>query len=247
MLNLLFLNNPTMTIFNKIQLVLCVVICSTSIQPVHAQSSAQAARSVLEAKSFTGKLDQLLTLEMAAEISGYDASQATKEHGNDAHKAFGGEPKPPRECFYLWDNGREATRTVAGNTITYKTKDRVGINSVSNTTLERFTRSYPVLSAEQKTEAQKQLAAEQAKQNHNNANPANPQTAQMGAGMIRNLEVEEIQGVGEAARWYSRSNELKVFYRGLGFAVVVDVSADVNVNRSKAIALAQIMIEEQMK
>lgn len=235
-----------MNTLNQFQLFLCALICSVTVQPLHAQTSTQAAGSVIKAESFTGKLDQLLTAEMAAEISGFSASQATKEHGNDAHKAFGGEPKPPRECYYLWDNGREATRTVAGNTMTYKTKDRVGIHSVSNTTLERFTRSYPVLSAEQKAEAQQQLAAEQAKQTDNTGNPANAQTAQMGAGMIQSLEVEEIQSVGEVARWYPRTNELRVFYRGLGFAVVVDVSADTTLNRSKAIALAQTLIDQKL-
>lgn len=59
----------------------------------------------LNAADFAGRLDELLTLEMAAEISGFDASKAEKEHENKTSAIFGGEKKPPRGCNYLWDNG----------------------------------------------------------------------------------------------------------------------------------------------
>jgi hypothetical protein len=69
---------------------------------------------------------------------------------------------------------------------------------------------------------------------------------QVGTGMVMNLQAEEITGVGEAATWYENSNELKVFYKGLIFSVVVDISDDKKVNRKKSIELANSIIRNKL-
>lgn len=194
----------------------------------------------LKAADYAGKLDELLTLKMAANISGFDPSNATKEYENKASVVFGGEKKPPRECIYLWDNGRTRAVTIGGNTVNAQYKDRVAIHSVSNTTLERFKRNYGPLTEEQKQAAAKKLEEESG----NNSNTATDQKMkQVGTGLVLNLQAEEITGVGEAATWYENSNELKVFIRGLIFSVVVDISDDKNVNRKKSIQLANTIIQ----
>jgi len=197
----------------------------------------------LKAADFAGKLDELLTLEMAAEISGFDASKAEKEHENKASAIFGGEKKPPRECNYLWDNGRTRSVTMGGNTIKAPYNDKVAIHSVSNTTMERFKRNYGVLTEEQKQAAAKKLE-EEASRNSNTA--TSQEMTQVGTGMVMNLQAEEITGVGEAATWYENSNELKVFIRGLIFSVVVDISDDKKVNRKKSIELANSIIRNKL-
>jgi hypothetical protein len=200
-------------------------------------------QTLLKASDFAGKLDELLTLEMAAEISGFSASKVIKEHENNTHMVFGGEKKPPRECNYLWDNGRTRPVTVGGNTINAPYKDKVGINSVSNTTLERFKRNYGPLTEEQKQVAAKRLEEEAER---NKSTPSDTKITQVGTGLIMNLQVEEITGVGEAATWYENSSELKVFYRGLIFSVVVDISDDKKVNREKSIELAKTIIQSKL-
>jgi hypothetical protein len=209
--------------------------------------TAQAKKAVtLKAEDYAGKLDELLTLEMAAQASGFEASKATKEHDNRASAIFGGEKKPPRECNYLWENGRTRAVTVGGNTINAPYKDKVGINSVSNTTLERFQRNYGVLTDEQKKAAAQKLEEEAAK--HETAGTqAGQQMTEVGKSMVTNLQVEKVTGVGEDASWYSNSNEIKVFYGGLTFAIVVDISDDKSVNKAKSIALAQQIINEKLK
>lgn len=197
----------------------------------------------LKAADYAGKLDELLTLEMAAEVSGFDASKAAKEHENKTHAIFGGEKKPPRECNYLWDNGRTRSVTMGGNTVNAPYNDKVAIHSVSNTTLERFKRNYGALTEEQKQAAAKKLEEESGKSN----NTAAGQTlTQVGTGMIMNLQAEEISGVGEAATWYENSNELKVFFRNLIFSVVVDISDDKKVNREKSMELANTIIRNKL-
>jgi hypothetical protein len=70
--------------------------------------------------------------------------------------------------------------------------------------------------------------------------------AEVGTGMINNLQAEEISGVGEAATWYEKSNELKVFYNGLTFALVVDISDNKSLNRNKSIELANLIINKKL-
>lgn len=197
----------------------------------------------LKAADYAGRLDELLTLEMAAEISGFDASKAEKEHENKTSAVFGGEKKPPRECNYLWDNGRARSFTMAGNTVNSPYKDKVAIHSVSNTTLERFKRNYGALSEEQKNAAVKKLEEEAGK---NNNSTAGRNMTQVGAGMVQNHQAELITGVGEAATWYPGTSELKVFYKGLIFSVVVDISDDKKVNREKSIELARRIIRDKL-
>jgi hypothetical protein len=212
-----------------------------------AVSSGAVKSNQINAADFAGKFDELLTLEMAVQVSGFNASKVIKEHGNKASAAFGGEKKPPRECNYLWENGRTRVLTVGGNTMNAPYKDKVGINSVSNTTLERFKRSYGALTVEQKMAANKQIEVQTAKTTTNGTNSeANKQMAEVGTGMINNLQAEEISGVGEAATWYEKSNELKVFYNGLTFALVVDISDNKSLNRNKSIELANLIISNKL-
>lgn len=212
-----------------------------------AVSSGAVKSNQINAADFAGKLDELLTLEMAVQVSGFDASKVIKEHGNKASTAFGGERKPPRECNYLWENGRQKTVTVGGNTIKTNYKDVIGIKSVSNTTLERFKRSYGALTDEQKMTANKQIEVHKDKSNiEATTNEASKQMVKVGTGMINNLQAEEISGVGEAATWYENSNELKVFFNGLTFALVVDISDNKSLNRNKSIELANLIISKKL-
>jgi len=221
---------------------------SNEVEEQKAVSSTAVKSSPLDAADFAGKLDELLTLEMAVKVSGFDALKAIKEHGNKASAVFGGEKKPPRECSYLWENGRIRAVTAGGNTINALYKDKVGIKSVSNTTLERFKRNYGVLTDEQKAAASKKLEEGASKnQAEQGKSDTEKKVAEVGKDMIKNLQGEEIAGVGDAATWYANSSELKVFYSGLTFTLVADISEDKILNRQKAIELAKSIIEEKLQ
>ena len=69
---------------------------------------------------------------------------------------------------------------------------------------------------------------------------------EVGTGLIAGLKAEEIGGVGEAATWYANSNEIKVYYNGLLFSLVVDISDDPELNREKSIELAKMIIREKL-
>ncbi len=210
--------------------------------------SSQKEGHIINADDFAGKLDELLSLEMAAKVSGFEASKAIKEHENKASAIFGGEDKPPRECNYLWKNGRIRTMEVGDNTISAPYKDKVGIKYVSNTTLERFKQSYGVLTDEQKAAASKKLDEEVTKdQPEQTRTETEKQVTAVGKGMIKNLKAEEIAGVGDAATWYPNFSEIRVFYKGLTFALVTDISDDKDLNREKSIELAKMIIDKKLK
>jgi hypothetical protein len=132
---------------------------------------------------------------------------------------------------------------MAGNIVNAPYKDKVAIHSVSNTTMERFKRSYGALTEEQKQSSEKALEEEAGK---NNNSAASRNMTQVGAEMVQNLQAESISGVGEAATWYPNTSELKVFYKGLIFSVVVDISEDKKVNREKSIELANKIIRDKL-
>ena len=206
-----------------------------------------AQKGPIKATDFEGKLDELLTLEMASAVTGFETAKAIKEHGNKTDAIFGSAKKAPRECSYLWNNGRTKVVEAGGRTMNVAWKDKVSIKSVSNTTLERFRRNYGVLTDEEKQLAADKLRAEAVA---NQTEKSKPETAgkvmEVGTGLIAGLKAEEIGGVGEAATWYANSNEIKVYYNGLLFSLVVDISDDPELNREKSIELAKMIIREKL-
>ena len=221
---------------------------SDTSNPGKAVSSAAIKPSQIDAADFKGKLDELLTVEMAAKVSGFDKSKATKDYENKTAGFLGGKNAPPRECNYLWTNGRTRSVTIGGKTVNPPYLDKVGINSVANTTLERFKRNYRRLSDEEKEAAGKKLE-EQAneKQPKQTDTEIGRKVTDIGTGLINNLQPEEINGVGQAAAWYPNFNELKVFYHGLSFALVIDITEDKSLNREKCIELERMIIDEKLK
>lgn len=221
---------------------------SDTTKELKVVSSATVKSGQIDAADFKGKLDELLTLEMAVKVSGFDKSKATKDYKNKTAGVLGDKNALPRECNYLWKNGRTRSIAVGEKKINSPYKDKVGIKLVSNTTLERFKQNYRRLTDEEKVAAGKKLEDEA---NKNQPRQAETETEKkvldIGTGLINNLHPEEINGVGEAAIWYPNFNELKVFYNGLSFALVVDISEDKSLNRKKSIELAEMIIDEKLK
>ena len=89
------------------------------------------------ADEWNGKLDQLFTLEMASQVTHYDASEAVKDYNQVL--------KNPQthSVQYKWDKGRVEVSDKIKNPITGKpmeipTNDYVEVSWVRTTTLEEF-------------------------------------------------------------------------------------------------------------
>ena len=227
-----------------------ILSCDTknSDSTIKSVSSKTEKSGTLKVADFEKRLDELLTLEMAAKVSGFDSSKATKEYENKTGAMFGDKNDPPSECYYFWENGRTIDIKVGKGKMNLPYKDRVGIKSVSNTSLEDFKQRYGVLTDEQKALASKKLQEEANKnKSENEKTEAEKKMMDVGTGIINQLQPEKIVGVGDAATWYPNYNELKVLYRGLLFALEVDISDDKNINREKSMELAKMIIAEKLK
>lgn len=236
-----------MTIIFAFLLVSCTARNNKDDKPEQDKtvSSAAKKKGQADAGDLKWKLDELLTLEMAARVSGFDKAKAVKDYKNKTAAFMGDKDAPPRECNYLWKNGRTITLTIGGKTVHSAYDDKVGIHSVSNTTLERFKRNYPILSDEEKKVAVKKFE-EQVNENQPQQTITEKEVKKTATAIIKNLQPEAITEVGEAAVWYPKINELKVFYRGLTFALVMDISEDKNLNREKCIELARMITNENL-
>jgi hypothetical protein len=87
--------------------------------------------NVLIAEDFKGKLDELLTLEMAAETSGYPASEAKKSPDSEIEKKYN-----KISISYSWDKtNRTQQIEVMGRKMDVPVNDEVTLSWVENITL----------------------------------------------------------------------------------------------------------------
>ena len=152
---------------------------------------------------FSGDYNELLTLELASRITGFESSNAKKMHTMKGMLA--------ETLRYYWENGREVVKeksTTNRKRETYSRPDIVQIKWIEGEAdIESFLdfldlEKYP--------------------------------------------ELYKIKDVGEAAYWNPIKNHLEVYYKGVSFTLQVNISNDEIPDKEKTIALAKLIIEEQL-
>ena len=152
---------------------------------------------------FSGDYNELLTLELASRITGFESSNAKKMHTMKGMLA--------ETLRYYWENGREVVKeksTTNRKRETYSRPDIVQIKWIDGEAdMESFLdfldlEKYP--------------------------------------------ELYKIKDVGEAAYWNPIKNHLEVYYKGVSFTLQVNISNDEIPDKEKTIALAKLIIEEQL-
>ncbi|WP_396177316.1 hypothetical protein [Flavobacterium sp.] len=206
---------------------------------------------VILADDFKGKLDEILTLELAAETSGYPAAEAKKSPDSEIEKKYN-----KISISYSWEkSNRIQTIEVMGRKIEAPKSDKVELSWFKNTTLAAFKKENHNLTEAELKQADEAITKKMAELN-SDGKATKQQTD--GAGSIaknamRNFSVEEVKNVGDYAVFANTKfagvpvRELKVFYKGLSFQLTVDLSDDVSVNDSEAIALAQKIINQKLQ
>lgn len=152
---------------------------------------------------FSGNYDDLLTLELASRISGFEPSRARKTH---ILKGMTGEI-----LRYNWENGREEIKekspTNRKSTVSSRT-DIVEIKWVDGEAdMESFLYFIDLEKYPEKT---------------------------------------KVNSVGETAYWNPTKEHLEVYYNGVSFTLKVDISDGVITDKEKTIALAKLIITEQL-
>lgn len=199
------------------------------------------------AEEWKGKLDQFFTLEMAAEATGYDASEATKEY-NQVLKS-----PETHSMQYKWDKGRIEMSDKIKNPITGKpmeipTNDYIEVSWVRNTTLEQFKLNYHTPTQEEIANASK--AMKEKMQEMQNAGKATAEQAsmanEMASALGEGLSFDEIPNLGTYSVWNNKDKQLKVFFNGLEFQVYANLGAETK-NKQACIKAAQLIINQQSK
>ncbi len=197
------------------------------------------------ADEFNGKLDQLLTLEMASEISGYVATEAEKDY-NQVLKS-----PVTHLVSYQWEKGRnqQIKNPINGKMMDIPAKDFIQLSWVKNTTLKEFKFNYHTPTAEELANADKAMnekANEMQQQGKVDASQAEMAKG-MASEMAKGLSFDEIKDVGEYAVWNNKQKELKVFYKGIEFQITVELSDDEKINKQKTIETAKLIINQKLK
>jgi hypothetical protein len=206
--------------------------------------------NVLIAEDFKGKLDELLTLEMAAETSGYPSSEAKKSPDSEIEKKYN-----KISISYSWEKtNRTQQIEMMGRKMDVPVNDEVTLSWVENSTLEGFKKKYHNLT-EAEIEASNQGIDEKTAE-LNSDGKATQEQAEMAKSIaknaMKNFSVEEVSNVGDYAVFVNQkfagvpTRELKVFYKGLSFSLLVNLSENASYNDNKAIALAKKIINQKL-
>lgn len=197
------------------------------------------------ADEFNGKLDQLLTLEMASEISGYASTEAQKDYSQVLKNPA------THSVSYRWEKGRnqQIKNPINGKMMDVPADDFIQLSWVKNTTLKEFKFNYHTPTAEELANADKAMNEKvNEMQQQGKADASQAEMAKgMASEMAKGLSFGEIKGVGDYAVWNNKHKELKVFYKGLEFQITAELSDDEKVNKQKSIETAKQIINQKLK
>lgn len=233
---------------NRYILLLLIVVTITACKDDSKNDTSNQVNSAIDQaldskrNPWTGKLDQLLTQEMAAQALGYHAADAKKEY----RQIF--ENPDTHDLSYSWEMGREKEMEIpyAGK-VMFPTDDRIELRWVKTTTLEDFKNSYRTPTAEELKNAEQAMQermAEQVKQGKMTQEQADMGTG-LGSSLGSGVSYNVVNNVGDHALWNNKDKSLSVFYKGLQFQINVDVG-DETTNKSKAVEVAQMIIKEKL-
>jgi hypothetical protein len=200
----------------------------------------------LKAEDFKGKIDELLSLEMAAEVSGLPASDTEKDHSKFSSL---------ESVKYEWKSNRTKKVAINGQTINVPANNSIELSWVKNTNLEQFKHDYHNPTAEEIKNAKAEMDKKtnelnaKGKATKDQTDAANS----IAKASISKFKVEEVPNLGTYSVFVNSgimgvsTRVLKVFYKGLSFTLGVDLSDNVADNDKKAIQTAKMIIDQKLK
>ncbi|MBW8366974.1 MAG: hypothetical protein K0M70_03845 [Arenimonas sp.] len=202
-----------------------------SAVPLGADVAARSP-SIAAGPSFgpwKNRLDELLTLELAAEAAGLPAAAAEKDY-------IDGLP----QIAYTWPSDRKE----AYGGMQLSKKNRVSIANIQTGVTPEFFRSR--FRAASETElAQVDKEADRQAAERGLDKPQAADVSDLAAALSAVSPSEELTGVGDLAVWETGEHEqvLYVLFNGSSLRMTVDISDDPDANRAAAVALARRLIQ----
>jgi hypothetical protein len=201
----------------------------------------------LKAENFKGKIDEMLTLEMAAQVSGLPKEEAEKDHSN--FSSF-------ESIKYEWKSDRtRKIEVMKGSVMDIPLKNAIELSWVKTTTLKQFKHDYHNPTDEELKNAdvamKKKLTELEAEGKATNGQTA--AASGIAKSAMSKFSVDEVPNLGDYSVFVNSglmgvsTRDLKVFYHGLSFTLNVDLSDDKADNDKKAIKIAQMIITEKLQ
>lgn len=202
---------------------------------------------------YAEKLDELLTVDLAAEVAGAPKDEAGKKYSKIM--------KSPdyHSVTYEWKSDRIKTVNAAGFSVDVPEKNVVELKGIKKMKREYFDLSRRKVTDEQTDAMNREIdKALEGKSGNEKINErlkkldelgVDKETQKQMTGAMTGMFAEvakayaPVEGVGEAASWNSVENCLYVFNNGVEMAVIVNISADESVNKDKAVLLMRKLME----
>lgn len=192
------------------------------------------------AKAYEGKLNELLTLEMAAQTMGFPAEEADIDYNTAmANPSF-------HSLNYTWDRGRTRPMTVANMTVQVPDLDRLELSGIQEISRDDFQFQYRVLTP-QEIEQSNQLMKDALQERVEKGEISQEQASlagELGQGLAGNQVREVLTEVGESATWMPEDGALYVYQGGLMFRLSIDQDQKPEVLRQKLIGLAGKILDK---
>lgn len=202
--------------------------------------------------SYSEKLDQLLTPELAAGFAELAVSSGKVKYSrvmkNPAYHSV----------KYLWESDRKRNMKDIGIDMEVPVKNQIELHGVKESTLKNFRMSHRVPTAEELKQRDKAINdAIDGKSGNRDINEKLEKLDKMKVekstqkGATQNLgntfakvamAYEDISGLGDAASWNSFERRLYVIDSGVEISVSVDLSYDEAVNKEKAIVILKKLL-----
>lgn len=205
-----------------------------------------AAEAGVKAEDFKNKIDELLTVEMAAQVASLPVNEANKKHSTIVMESV----------KYEWKSDRTKKFEVSkGNFMDIPLKNVIELSWVKNTTLKQFKHDYhnpteeEIKNAEEAMDKKMNELNAEGKASKEQTDAANT----IAKNSISKFSVEEVPNLGDYAVFVNSgimgvsTRDLKVFYKGLSFTIGVDLSDNAADNDKKAVQTAKMIIDQKLK
>lgn len=191
-------------------------------------------------EKFVGKLDELFTLDMAAAATGYPASEAKSSYDKTLQNPT------THSMQYSWDKGRTRSTKVSTMTINTPIDDVIELRWVKVTDRKTFEQHYQNPTAEQLKEADKAMndALDQKQAAGEISQNAKESAKGLAAELGKNVRWDNVEGLGEAAKWNPKTQELKVFSGQIEFEIRIDLGLSNEAHLTKAKAAAAAILQK---
>ena len=223
-----------------------------SLAEIPADPKAEGGNTCL--LGYADKLDQLLTLKMAADFAMLPAESAKVKYFNAMKNTDNHDVK------YLWKSDRKRSMKDVGVDMVVPVSNLVQLNGIKKRSFESFKLTHRAPTDAELKQADK--AMEDAFDKKSGNKKVNEQVEKleemkvdkgtqksvaksMGGAFAKVAQsYREVRGLGEAASWNAVERRLYVLDNGVEISVSVDLSDDDAVNEQKAIVLMKQLLSK---